>query len=82
MAFQKEETQSKVVEIVAEKLRIPKENIKPEVTFKDLGADSLDTVDIIMAFEESFGLEIADEDAEKIETIGQAIELLHNNRTK
>ncbi len=82
MAFQKEETQSKVVEIVAEKLRIPKENIKPEVTFKDLGADSLDTVDIIMAFEETFGLEIADEDAEKIETIGQAIELLHNNRTK
>ena len=82
MAFQKEETQSTVIDIVAGKLRIPKENIKPEVTFKDLGADSLDTVDIIMAFEETFGIEIADEDAEKIETIGQAIELLHNNRTK
>ena len=82
MAFQKEETQEKIVAIVAEKLRIPKENIKPEVTFKDLGADSLDTVDIIMAFEETFGLEIADDDAEKIATIGQAIELLHDNRTK
>ena len=82
MAFQKDDTQAKVIAIVAEKLRIPKENIKPEVTFKDLGADSLDTVDIIMSFEEAFGLEIADDDAEKIATIGQAIDLLHNNRTK
>ena len=82
MAFQKEETQEKIVAIVAEKLRIPKENIKPEVTFKDLGADSLDLVDVIMSFEEAFGVEIADEDAEKIETVGQAIELLHSGRTK
>ena len=82
MAFAKEETQSKVIEIIADKLRIPKENISPEVTFKDLGADSLDTVDIIMAFEEAFGIEIKDEDAEKIEVVVQAIELIHKNRTK
>ena len=82
MAFQKEDTQEKVITIISDKLRIPKENIKPEITFKDLGADSLDTVDIIMAFEETFGIEIKDEDAEKIEKVSQAVELIHNNRKK
>ena len=82
MAFSKEDTQSKVVTIIAEKLSIPETNITSDVTFKDLGADSLDIVEIIMNFEETFGIEIKDEDAEQIKTVGQAVELIHSSRTK
>lgn len=82
MAFSREDTQNKVVAIIAEKLSLPKENITTESTFKDLGADSLDIVEIIMSFEEVFGLEIKDEDAEKIKNIGQAVDLIHASRTK
>ncbi len=82
MAFQKDDTLNKVVEVVSEKLSIPKENIKEDTTFKDLGADSLDNVEIIMAFEEAFGIEIQDEHAEKIQKIGDAVELIHQARTK
>jgi len=82
MAFLKDDTQAKVVAIIAEKLSIPVANVKLEMTFKDLGADSLDVVEIIMNFEESFGLEIKDEDAEKIKTIAQAVDLIHAARTK
>jgi acyl carrier protein len=82
MAFTKEDSLQKIAQIVADKLRIPAENVKAESTFKDLGADSLDTVEIIMNFEETFGIEIRDEDAEKIKTIGEAVELIHQARTK
>jgi acyl carrier protein len=82
MAFTKEDTNNKVVSIIAEKLSLPKENVKVESSFKDLGADSLDIVEIIMSFEEAFGIEIKDEDAEKIKTVGQAIDLIHGVRTK
>jgi acyl carrier protein len=82
MAFSREDTHQKVVAIIAEKLTIPKENITTEATFKDLGADSLDIVEIIMSFEEIFGIEIKDEDAEKIKTIGQAVDLIHSSRSK
>ena len=82
MAFSREDTHQKVVAIIAEKLSIPKENITAEATFKDLGADSLDIVEIIMSFEEIFGIEIKDEDAEKIKTIGQAVDLIHASRSK
>lgn len=82
MAFSKEDTNQKVIAIIAEKLSIPASNITPESTFKDFGADSLDIVEIIMNFEEAFGIEIKDEDAEKIKTIAQAIDLIHTARTK
>jgi acyl carrier protein len=82
MAFTKDDTSAKIVSIVAEKLSLPQENVKAEATFKDLGADSLDIVEIIMSFEETFGIEIKDEDAEKIKTIGQAVDLIHAVRTK
>jgi acyl carrier protein len=82
MAFSKEDTLQKVVEIISDKLSMPKENIKPEATFKDLGADSLDIVEIIMSFEETFGLEIKDEDAEKIKTVNEAVMLIYSARTK
>ena len=82
MSFNKEDTIKKVETIIADKLSIPHENIVATATFKDLGADSLDIVEIIMSFEETFGIEIKDEDAEKIKTVGHAVDLIHNARTK
>lgn len=82
MAFQKEDTLKKIVTIIADKLKVPQENITPQATFKDLGADSLDHVEMIMAFEETFGIEVKDEDAEKIHTVQDAVDLLHAARTK
>ncbi len=69
------EVDAKVKEIIAEQLNIDEDEVKPEASFiDDLGADSLDTVELIMAFEEEFDLEIPDEEAEKIKTVGDAIE--------
>ena len=82
MAFQKEDTLNKVSNIIAEKLSMPKESVKPSASFKDLGADSLDIVEMIMSFEETFGIEIKDEDAEKIKTVQDAVDLIHEVRTK
>lgn len=82
MNFQKQDTQEKVIQIIADKLSIPLENIKLTSSFKDLGADSLDIVEMIMSFEETFGIEIKDEDAEKIKTVEQASDLIHGARTK
>jgi len=82
MAFSREDTQAKIVDIIVDKLSIPRETIKPEATFKDIGADSLDIVEIIMSFEEVFGIEIKDEDAEKIRNIKEAIDLIHESRKK
>ena len=64
-----------VTEIVAEQLGVEKEEVTPEASFvEDLGADSLDTVELVMALEEEFECEIPDEDAEKITTVQQAID--------
>lgn len=82
MAMSKEDTQVKVIAIIAEKLSVDPATITPERSFKDLGADSLDTVEIIMSFEEAFGIEIRDEDAERIKSVQEAIDLIHNSRTK
>ena len=82
MAFSKEDTLQKVQAIIAEKLSMSVENIKPEATFKDLGADSLDIVEMIMSFEETFGIEIKDEDAEKIKSVDDAADLIQSARTK
>ena len=69
--------EDRVKEIIAEQLGVEKEKITPESKFiEDLGADSLDVVELIMAFEEEFGIEIPDEDAEKIQTVGDVIKYL------
>lgn len=67
----------KVKEIIVEQLGVNAEQVTPEASFiEDLGADSLDTVELVMAFEEEFGAEIPDEDAEKLTTVGAVIEYL------
>lgn len=69
--------EERIKEIIAEQLGVKKEEIKPESSFvDDLGADSLDTVEVVMALEEEFGIEIPDEDAEKITTVGEAIKYI------
>lgn len=66
--------QEKITEIIVEQLGVKPEEVTPEASFvDDLGADSLDTVELVMALEEEFGVEIPDEDAEKIQTVGDAI---------
>jgi acyl carrier protein len=69
--------EKKVKEIIMDKLGVEESQITPEASFtNDLGADSLDTVELIMGFEEEFGVSIPDEDAEKISTVGDAISYL------
>lgn len=67
----------RVTEIVSEQLGVDKEKISPETSFvTDLGADSLDTVELVMEFEDEFEISIPDEDAEKIQTVGAAVEYI------
>jgi acyl carrier protein len=68
---------AKVKKIISEQLGVPEADVKPEASFvNDLGADSLDTVELVMALEEEFGVEIPDEDAEKIITVQNAIDYI------
>ena len=70
---------SKVRKIVADHLGVDEEKVTEEASFiDDLGADSLDTVELVMAFEEEFGSEISDSEAEKILTVGDAIKFIDN----
>ena len=64
-------------EIIAKQLGVSAAEVVPDASFvEDLGADSLDTVELVMAFEEAFGIEIPDEDAEKIATVGDAVKYI------
>ncbi len=71
----------RVKKIVAEQLGVNEADIKDNSSFvEDLGADSLDTVELVMAFEEAFGCEIPDEDAEKIKTVQQAVDYINAHK--
>jgi acyl carrier protein len=71
------DVEAKVKKIISEQLGVPEADVKPEASFvNDLGAYSLDTVELVMALEEEFGVEIPDEDAEKIATVGNAIDYI------
>ena len=66
--------EAKVREIIINELGVEPEKVTPEASFvEDLGADSLDTVELVMAFEEEFGMEIPDEEAEQLQSVGDAI---------
>ena len=73
------EITQRVIDIVAEQLGVDKEKVTPGTSFvNDLGADSLDTVELVMELEEEFDINIPDDAAEKIQTVGQAIEFIES----
>ena len=75
--------EDKVKEIIVDQLGVEPEQVKPEAAFMDdLGADSLDTVELVMAFEEEFDIEIPDEDAEKSKSVGDAINYIKSKATE
>lgn len=72
--------EDKVKQIIVEQLGVDESEVTPTASFvDDLGADSLDTVELVMAFEEGFGIEIPDEDAEKIQTVQDAISYIQSH---
>lgn len=74
---------NRVKAIIAEQLGVKPEEVTPEASFvEDLGADSLDTVELVMALEEEFGIEIPDEDAEKMTTVGDAVKYIEDKIAK
>ena len=76
-------TEEKVIQIIAEELDVPAQQVTREASFiNDLGADSLDTVELVMRLEEEFGMDIPDQDAEKITTVGDAIAYIEQNAQK
>ena len=73
----------RVKKIIAEQLGVEEDEVTPEASFvEDLGADSLDTVELVMALEEEFGIEIPDEDAEKITRVREAVEYIESHSKK
>jgi len=76
-----EDIKKKVKEIIVEKLGVDENEVTEEASFtNDLGADSLDTVELIMQFEKEFNISIPDDQAEKIATVGEAIEYIENQQ--
>ncbi|OGR80849.1 MAG: acyl carrier protein [Elusimicrobia bacterium RIFCSPHIGHO2_01_FULL_64_10] len=76
-----DDIESKVKEIIVENLGVDTAGVNPQASFvNDLGADSLDTVELVMALEEEFDMEIPDEEAEKIQTVGQAIDYIKKHK--
>jgi acyl carrier protein len=72
--------EARVKEIIVNELGVETEKVTDDASFvEDLGADSLDTVELVMAFEEEFGIDIPDEDAEQMRTVGEAISYLKKN---
>ena len=78
---EKVKMETKIKKIIAEQLGVSFEEVKPDASFvDDLGSDSLDLVELIMALEEEFNIEIPDEEAEKIKTVSQAIEYVKKGK--
>ena len=76
-------SQDKIKQIIADQLGVKKEEVTDNAKFvDDLGADSLDTVELVMALEEEFGIEIPDEDAEKLTTVGDALRYIDEKSGK
>jgi acyl carrier protein len=80
MAASDKPVEERVKSIIVEQLGVEENDVVPAAKFiEDLGADSLDTVELVMAFEEEFDIEIPDEDAEKITTVGDAVQYIKEN---
>ena len=81
--MEREELLKKIKAIAADKLSISEEQVTPEASFiDDLGADSLDTVELVMALEDEFNMDIPDEEAEKLTTVGKAMDYILANLPK
>lgn len=74
------EIEEKVKSLVVEKLKVDADQVRLESKFNDLGADSLETMDLIMAFEDAFGITIEDQDMAKITTVGEAIDFIKQKK--
>jgi len=76
-------TDQKIKDIIVEQLSVNAEQVTPEAKFiEDLGADSLDIVELVMAFEEEFGVEVPDSDAEKLLTVGDVVKYIEDKQSK
>ena len=76
-------TDQKIKDIIVEQLRVNAEQVTPEAKFiEDLGADSLDIVELVMAFEEEFGVEVPDSDAEKLLSVGDVVKYIEDKQSK
>jgi len=83
MAMDMKQLEEKVKDIIVEKLGVERDKLTSDASFmEDLGADSLDTVELVMAFEKEFDIDIPDEEAEKLRTVGQALQYLHEKMGK
>lgn len=73
--------ESQVIDIIVEQLGVDREKVTPEAKFiDDLGADSLDTVELVMTFEEKFSLEVPDEDAEKLRSVADVVKYIEEHK--
>jgi acyl carrier protein len=76
-------TEQRIKDIIVEQLGVNQDQVTPEAKFiEDLGADSLDTVELVMALEEEFGQEIPDEEAEKLQSVGDVIKYIEDSQAK
>ena len=83
MAMDMKQLEEKVKDIIVEELGVERDKLTPGASFmEDLGADSLDAVELVMAFEKEFDIDIPDEEAEKLRTVGQAMQYLHDKMGK
>jgi acyl carrier protein len=83
MAMDMKQLEEKVKDIIVEELGVERDKLTADASFmEDLGADSLDTVELVMAFEKEFDIDIPDEEAEKLRTVGQALQYLHDKMGK
>src|SRR5213078_1551665 len=83
MAMEMKQHEEKVKDIIVEELGVERDKLTSDAGFmEDLGADSLDTVELVMAFEKEFDIDIPDEEAEKLRTVGQALQYLHEKMGK
>ena len=83
MAMDMKQLEEKVKDIIVEELGVERDKLTADASFmEDLGADSLDTVELVMAFEKEFDIDIPDKEAEKLRTVGQALQYVHDKMGK